>query len=52
MNENNEDLSGQWAISIGFYPGVLIGMRSYRMEELTTHVFYLPFMDIALQIFK
>ena len=52
MNESNEDLSGQWAISMGFYPGVLIGMRSYRTEELTTHVFYLPFVDVALQIFK
>jgi len=52
MKEDNEDLSGQWAISIGFYPGVLIGMRSYRAEDLTTHVLYLPFMDIALQIFK
>ena len=46
MNESNEDLSGQWAITMGFYPGVLIGMRSYRTEELTTHVFYLPFVVI------
>jgi len=52
MKEDNEDLTGQWAISIGFYPGVLFGVRSYRAEGLITHVFYLPFMDIALQIFK
>jgi len=52
MNENNENLSGQWAISLGFYPGVLIGMRSYRTEELITHVLYFPFVDVALQIFK
>jgi hypothetical protein len=52
MNENNENLSGQWAISLGFYPGVLIGMRSYRTEGLITHVLYFPFVDVALQIFK
>jgi len=51
MSEEN-DLSGQWAVSIGFYPGVLIGMRSYRNEEIVSHVLYLPFFDIALQIFK
>lgn len=51
MSEEN-DLSGQWAVSIGFYPGVLIGMRSYRNDGITSHVLYLPFFDIALQIFK
>ena len=39
-----------WAISIGFYPGVLIGARSYHAEEMTSHVFYLPFIDVAFQI--
>ena len=52
MKEDNEDLSGQWAISLGFYPGVIFGVRSYRTEELTTHVFYVPFIDVAVQIFK
>jgi hypothetical protein len=39
-----------WAISIGFYPGVLIGARTYHAEDMTSHVFYLPFFDVALQI--
>ena len=39
-----------WIVSIGFYPGVLIGARSYHAEEMTSHVFYLPFIDIAFQI--
>ena len=39
-----------WAISIGFYPGVLIGARTYHAEYMTSHVFYLPFFDVALQI--
>jgi hypothetical protein len=46
MSEENKG----WAISIGFYPGVLIGARSYHAEEMTSHVFYLPFIDIAFQI--
>jgi len=39
-----------WAISLGFYPGVLIGMRSYYQEDMTSHVLYFPFFDIAFQI--
>jgi hypothetical protein len=39
-----------WAISIGFYPGVLIGARTYHAEDMMSHVFYLPFFDVAFQI--
>jgi len=39
-----------WEISIGFYPGILLGMRTYKTMEVTTHVFYLPFIDIAVAI--
>jgi len=46
MSEENKG----WAISIGFYPGVLIGVRSYHAEDTTSHVFYLPFIDVAFQI--
>ena len=46
MNEKSKG----WALSIGFYPGVLIGARSYHAEEMTSHVFYLPFIDVAFQI--
>jgi hypothetical protein len=48
-DENNE--SG-WSISIGFYPGILIGARSYYADGLTSHVLYVPFFDIAIQIVK
>ena len=41
-----------WSIEIGFYPGVLIGARTYLEPEQTTHVLYVPFMDIALTVFK
>ena len=41
-----------WAISIGLYPGVLIGFRTYQEEKSSTHVFYLPFVDVAFVIFN
>lgn len=41
-----------WSLSLGFYPGVLFGMRTYEEENQTTHVFYLPFVDLAIEIYK
>lgn len=37
-----------WAIEIGLYPGILFGVRTYKAEFDTTHVLYLPFVDLAL----
>jgi len=50
MKENENEPA--WELEIGFYPGCLIGARSYDMEEATIHVFYLPFVDIALIFYK
>jgi hypothetical protein len=53
MSKNTEDKVGKgWALSVGLYPGILIGMRSYVEKDFTTHVFYLPFVDLALEIDK
>lgn len=41
-----------WAISIGLYPGVLFGFRTYEEQEYNTHVIYLPFIDVAIEIDK
>jgi hypothetical protein len=41
-----------WSLSVGFYPGILIGIRSYDSDEMSTHVFYLPLVDFALEIPK
>ncbi len=41
-----------WSLSLGFYPGILLGVRSYEEEKQTTHVFYIPFIDIALEIYN
>ena len=39
-----------WSLSIGFYPGILFGMRAYEEEDQLTYVFYIPFVDIALEL--
>jgi len=41
-----------WSLSIGTYPGILLGMRTYNEDKQTTHVLYLPFIDFALEIYK
>ena len=39
-----------WSITVGFYPGILFGFRTYVEKDFSTHVLYLPFIDIALEI--
>ena len=39
-----------WSLSIGFYPGLLFGARAYEEKDRLTYVFYIPFIDIALEI--
>ena len=39
-----------WELSFGFYPGVLLGFRTYTEVNKVNHVFYLPFFDICLEI--
>jgi len=39
-----------WEFSVGFYPGVMFGVRTYRERSKNNHVFYLPFVDFCLTI--
>ena len=39
-----------WEISFGFYPGVLLGFRSYAQDDRSNHVLYVPFVDICLTL--
>ena len=41
-----------WVLEVGLYPGLLIGFRTYELENIYTHVLYLPFVDIALTIVR
>ena len=42
----------RWDISLGFYPGMLVGFRSYPNtgNGVENHVIYMPFVDICLTI--
>jgi len=53
MSKNTEGkVKDKWSLSVGFYPGVLFGARSYNEPHQTTHVVYLPFIDFALEIYE
>ena len=39
-----------YELSVGFYPGVLLGFRTYAEVNKTSHVLYLPFIDICVSI--
>ena len=41
-----------WEITVGFYPGILVGFRSYEGGDRNNHVLYLPFIDICLTVLK
>ncbi len=41
-----------WEFSIGYYPGVLFGMRTYPAEDVNIHVLYIPFVDFVLRVAK
>lgn len=47
-----EEAKKVWSLSIGTYPGILLGMRTYYEDNQTTHVLYLPFIDFALEVYK
>ena len=39
-----------WNLSVGLYPGIVIGIRSYPEKDYVQHVLYLPFVDFCLEI--
>ena len=41
-----------WEISLGIYPGILLGIRTYKTLLATEYVLYIPFFDISLTIYK
>ena len=46
----NKDKKAYWSIEVGLYPGLLFGMRSYHEKDFSTHVLYMPLIDLALEI--
>jgi len=47
-----ENQRKMWSFEIGLYPGVLLGIRTYKSESENIHVFYLPLIDFAIRIEK
>ena len=41
-----------WSLEIGFYSGIVFGVRTYEEESQTAHVFYLPFVDLAFITYR
>jgi hypothetical protein len=53
MSKNTKDKGAkEWSISLGFYPGILFGIRSYDGDTHKQHVVYLPFIDLAFEFEK
>ena len=50
VQEPEEQNEKYWSISVGFYPGILFGFRTYEEPTFVTHVMYLPFVDFAIEI--
>ena len=48
----DDESRSAWSIEIGLYPGFLLGARTYEEEDFNIHVLYLPFIDIALFVYK
>jgi len=41
-----------WELSFGFYPGLLVGFRTYNEVGKSNHVLYIPLVDICLTIYN
>ena len=41
-----------WELSFGFYPGIVVGFRSYNEVGKSNHVLYVPFVDACLTLYN
>ena len=41
-----------WELSFGFYPGIMLGFRTYKNLEKSDHVVYIPFVDACLTVYN
>ena len=41
-----------WEVSFGFYPGIVVGFRTYNEVEKNNHDLYIPLVDICLTIYN
>lgn len=48
-NTGHKEDKKDWSMAIGLYPGILFGVRTYEGPTHTQTVFYLPFIDLAIE---
>ena len=48
----DKEIRKNWTLSVGFYPGIVLGMRTYEEPDQTAYVFYIPFVDVSLEIYN
>ena len=48
-NTRGKEVKKNWSMALGFYPGILLGVRTYEGPTHTQTVFYLPFIDLAIE---
>ena len=51
MDKNENKIKG-FSLEVGFYPGILVGARTYEEPEQTSYVLYMPFIDLALTVYN
>jgi hypothetical protein len=51
MSKNTKGKANKdWSLSLGTYPGILFGIRTYHGDTHSQTVFYLPFIDVAYEV--
>ena len=45
-------IKDNWSLSVGFYPGILFGIRTYEEGDAIVYVLYIPFVDACLTIYN
>ena len=48
----DKEIKKNWTMSLGFYPGICLGIRTYEEPKQTSYVLYIPFVDLALEIYN
>ena len=46
----DKEIRKNWTLSVGFYPGICLGIRTYVEPDQIAYVLYIHFVDISLEI--
>jgi hypothetical protein len=51
MKKIEKKMPKDWELTLGLYPGIVLGFRTYNYDDGSEHVLYLPFVNISLNFF-